>query len=98
MEGESVQFMANSRPADGVTPEQLTEYFEANGVSSEAWELVRHRIVTDYAFKVGEQPGVVLFLRADSEDEARKLVDSTPIVKQGLLRFDVDPLGQVMHL
>ena len=98
MEGESVQFMANSRPADGVTPEQLTEYFEANGVSSEAWELVRHRIVTDYAFKVGEQPGVVLFLGADSEDEARELVDSFPIVKQGLLRFDVDPLGQGMHL
>ena len=35
--------------------------------------------MTDYAFKVGEQPGVVLFLRAASEDEARTLVDSTPI-------------------
>ncbi len=90
--------MANSRPADGVTPEQLTEFFESNGVSSEAWELVRHRIVTDYAFKVGEQPGVVLFLRADSEDEARQLVDATPIVKRGLLKFEVDPLEQVMRL
>lgn len=90
--------MANSRPVDGVTAEQLTEYFDANGVSSEAWELVRHRIVTDYAFKVGEQPGVVLFLRADSEEEARRLVDSTPIVEKGLLRFEVDPLSGVMHL
>jgi hypothetical protein len=90
--------MANSRPAEGVTPEQLTEYFETHGVTSEAWELVRHRIVTDYAFKTGEQPGVVLFLRADSEDEAREVVDSTPIVKKGLLRFELDPLGQVMHL
>ena len=90
--------MADSRPADGVAPEQLTEYFEANGVSSEAWELVRHRIVTDYAFKVGKQPGIVLFLRADSEDEARELVNSTPIVEQGLLRFEVEPLGRVMHL
>ena len=59
---------------------------------------MRHRIVTDYAFKVGEQPGVVLFLRADSEEEARTIVDSIPIVKDGLLRFDIDPLGQVMHL
>ena len=92
-----MQFMANSRPADGVTPERLTEYFEDNGVSSKAWELVRHHIVTDYAFKIGEQPGVVLFLRADSEDEARSLVDSTPIVEQGLLKFDVEPLGPVMH-
>jgi hypothetical protein len=90
--------MANSRPADGVAPEQLSEYIEANGVSPDAWELVRHRIVTDYAFKVGEQPGIVLFLRADSEEEAQKLVDSTPIVKQGLLTFEVEPLGRVMHL
>ena len=59
---------------------------------------MRHRIVTDYAFKVGEQPGVVLFLSADSADEARELVDSTPVVKQGLLRFEVEPLGTVMHL
>ena len=90
--------MANSRPGDGVNPEQLTEYFESHDVSAEAWELVRHRIVTDYAFKVGEQPGVVLFLSADSADEARELVDSTPVVKQGLLRFEVEPLGTVMHL
>jgi hypothetical protein len=54
--------------------------------------------VTDYAFKVGDLPGVVLFLRADSEDEARQLLDSTPIVEQGLLRFELEPLGVVMHL
>ena len=90
--------MANSRPADGVTPQQLTEYFATNGFSSEAWDLVRHRIVTEYAFKVGEQPGIVLFLTADSEDEARSIVDATPIVKQGLLTFDLDPLREVMRL
>ena len=32
-----MQFLANSRPADGVTSEQLIEFFDANGVSSEAW-------------------------------------------------------------
>jgi hypothetical protein len=93
-----MQFMANSRPVDGVTAQQLTEYFEANGFSSEAWELVQHRIVTDYAFKVGEQPGIVLFLVADSEDEARTIVDATPVVAHGLLRFEIDPLREVMHL
>ena len=59
---------------------------------------MRHRVVTDYALKVGKQPGIVLFLRADSEDEARTLVNSTPIVEQGLLTFEVEPLGRVMHL
>jgi hypothetical protein len=93
-----VQFIANSRPAEGVSYERLTGFFDANGVSSEAWELVRNGIVTDYAFKVGDSPGVVLFLHGDSEDEARKLVDSLPIVTQGLVTFEVEPLGTVMHL
>ncbi len=90
--------MANSRPADGVTPAQVQEYFETHGVSSRAWELVRHHVVTGYAFKVGESPGVVLFLSADSEEDVRKLVDSIPVVEQGLLRFEVEPLGTVMTL
>ena len=98
LKGAVVRFMANSRPADGVTPGQITAYLDTHNVSSRAWELVRHRIVTDYAFKVGESPGLVLFLSAGSEEEVRKLVDSIPIVEQGMLRFEVEPLGTVMRL
>jgi len=90
--------MANSRPADGVTPLQVTEYFDANVVSSPAWDLVRHHIVTDYLFKVGQPPGVVLFLDADSEEDVERLIDSLPIVEQGLLTFDLEPTGLFMHL
>ena len=52
-----MRYMANSRLAEGVTPERLNEYIDNNGISSSAWELVRHRVVTDYAFKVGTLPG-----------------------------------------
>jgi hypothetical protein len=90
--------MANSRLVDGVTPEQVNEYIGANGVSSRGWELVRNRTVTDYAFKLGEQPGIVLFMTADSEGEAREVLDATPVVQLGLLRFEVEPLGKSMHL
>ena len=90
--------MADSRPAEGVLPEQVREYFDANGVSSSAWEMVRHHVVTDYAFKVGEPPGVVLFVNTDSEAAARQLVDSLPVVVQGLLTFHLEPIGLFMHL
>ena len=43
-------------------PEQLTQFFDENGFSSEAWELVWHRVVTEYALKVGDVPGVVLWV------------------------------------
>lgn len=93
-----MRFMADSRPADGVLPEQVRQYFDDNGVSSHAWEMVRHHVVTDYAFKVGETPGVVLFVSADSEADVRQLVDSLPVVAQGLLRFELEPIGTFMHL
>ena len=93
-----MRFMANSRIAEGAAPEELTQFFNENGVSSAAWELVRHRVVTDYAFKVGDAPGVVLFLQVDSPDEARKIVDSLPAVERGLITFDLDELGNVMHM
>ncbi len=90
--------MANSRPADGVTSEQITEFFDTNEPSSDAWDLVRQGIVTDYAFKVGDRPGVVVFLRADSEDQAKSLLDSIPVVTQGLLTFELDPLREHVRL
>ena len=49
-------------------------------------------------FKVGQPPGVVLFLDADSEEDVEKLIDSLPIVEQGLLTFDLEPTGLFMHL
>ena len=93
-----MRFMANSRIAAGATPEQLTQFMDDHSVSSSAWELVRHRVVTDYAFKVGEVPGVVLFLESDSLDAASDIVNGLPVVQQGLITFELDPLANVMHL
>jgi len=93
-----MRFMANSRMADGVTPEQLTQFFDENGFSSSAWELVRHRVVNEYALKVGDVPGVVLFLEADSPDQVSDMLNGLPVVQQGLLTFDLDPLGKSMRL
>src|SRR4029077_10603282 len=96
--GGRMRYMANSRLAEGVTPERLNEYNDDNGITSSAWGLVRHRVVTDYAFKVGDAPGLVVFLEADSMEAASDLVNELPVVQQGLITFDLDPLGTVMHV
>ena len=93
-----MRFMANSRIAAGVTPEQLTQFMDDNTVSSSAWELVRYRVVTDYAFKVGDVPGVVLFLESDSLAAAADIVNGLPVVQRGLITFELDPLAYVMHM
>ena len=45
---------------------------EEHVIESSTWDLLRHRMVTDHAFKVGAQPGVVLFLEADLRTPPRK--------------------------
>jgi hypothetical protein len=89
--------MANSRIGEGVTPEQLTRFFDENTVSTQAWDLVRHRVVTEYAFKIGDVPGIVVFMEVDSADEASDIVNGLPVVQQGLLTFELDPIGKTMR-
>jgi hypothetical protein len=92
-----VRFVANSRLADGVTRERVLEFFQEHAMESSTWDLVRHRIVTDHAFKVGARPGVVLFLEADSEEAAGEIVNGLPAVQKGLWVFDIDPVSPVAH-
>ena len=92
-----MRFIANSRLADGVTRERVLQFFEEHEMKSSTWDLVRHRIVTEHAFKVGAQPGVVLFLEAESEDAAAGIVNALPVVQNGLWVFDIDPISAVAH-
>jgi hypothetical protein len=61
-------------------------------IESSTWGLLRHRMVTDHAFKVGAQL-VVLFLDADSEDAAAEIVNGMLVVQKGLWVFDIDPVS-----
>ena len=53
--------------------------------------------MTEYAFKVGASPGIVLFLEADSEVAAAEVVNGLPVVERGLLVFEIDPVRPVAH-
>jgi hypothetical protein len=93
--GRGVRFLANSRLAEGVGREQLIEYFDQHDVDSSTWDLFRHRVVADYMFKVGDEPGVVLFIDVETSGEAQAVVKSLPVVEQGLLRFEIEPVSAV---
>jgi hypothetical protein len=53
------------RCASSPTPGSPTASLASACCKSSTWDLVRHRIVTDHAYKVGAQPGVALFLEAN---------------------------------
>ena len=90
-----MRFIANSQPGKDVTREQLLRFFADHEIGTTTWDFVRHRVVTEYAFKVGARPGVVLFLEVDSEEAAGEVVNALPVVTEGLLVFDIDPVRPV---
>jgi hypothetical protein len=93
-----MRYMANSRPGPGVTTDQLVAFFADNVVSRAAWDLVRQRVVAEIAIKTGEPPGIVLFLDVDSPEQAAAIVNGFDAVKQGLLSFELDPIGENLRL
>jgi hypothetical protein len=81
----------------GVARDRVLQFFEEHEMKSSTWDLVRHRIVTDHAYKVGAQPGVALFLEADSEDAAAEIVNGLLAVQNELWVFDIDPISTFAH-
>ncbi len=90
-----MRFLATSRLVDGVSRDQLIDYFDQHFVESSTWEMVRTHVVADYMFKVGDEPGIVLFVDVETSAEARAVVDQLPVVERGLLRFEIDPVSPV---
>lgn len=86
-------FLANSRLRDGQTRQQVVDYMSEHPVEHSTWDLFRHRIVEKYYFKVGDEPGVVLFLNVESAEEARERLSDLPIVAAGVLEFEIDPVS-----
>jgi hypothetical protein len=93
-----MRYMANSRPGDDVTPERLKQFFDESSFTSAAWDLVRHHVVVEYALKVGDVPGVVLFLEVDSPEQASAVLNELPAVQDGLIAFELEPVGKAMRL
>ncbi len=87
---------SSSRLADSVGCDQLIEYFGQH-IESSTWDLVRHRVVADHMFKVGDAPGVILFLDVDTSGEAEEVAEALPVVEHVLLGFELDPVSAITH-
>ena len=86
-------FILNSRMCDGVTRDQIVARLSQD-IKMETWELVQKGVIAQWYFKVGDQPGLFILVNCDSMEEARELIDTAPMVKEGLIEFDIDPVNQ----
>ena len=60
-------------------------------------EIVRKEILSQWYYKVGDEPGIIALINCDSAKEAHTLANNTPAVKEGLLELDIDPVNHFPH-
>ena len=85
-----VKVLAVGHAQSGVGWEHIAPYVgeEARHV----WELYESDRVREFYLRADHQPGVVLIFECDDATEAERLVAELPIVRAGLLNFEVVPL------
>jgi len=86
-----MQFILNSRLRPGVTRERFIAYIR-DEQDHQSWELVRKGIIQQWLWKTGDEPGLVVLMNCADAEEVRRLVDAAPIVADGILTFEVDPV------
>ena len=85
-----MKFLAIEKETPGVTEEQFQPHLKAE--AARAWEMYQAGVFRDMYF-CEEQSIAVLMLECADVDEAKRALDSLPLVKAGLISFDILPLS-----
>lgn len=79
----------------GVTVEKLQPLLKEEAAT--AWKHYLGGSVREWYFRQ-DRPGAVLVMECESVGAAQKVIDELPLVKAGLIRFELIPLGPFMPL
>jgi hypothetical protein len=84
-----MKILALEKEVEGVTEDVCTPYLRAE--AARAWELYQSGLLREIYFR-DDWPGAVLMLECRSAEEASDILHTLPLVKEGLVAFDVIPL------
>ena len=73
----------------GVTAEQFKPHLKAEALR--VWELYQADVIRELYFRT-DRPDAVLMLECADVQMARDTLDTLPLVKEGLIAFDLIPL------
>lgn len=85
-----MKILAIDKILPGATEEKI--YTHIKEEAAKAWEFYEQDIVREWYFRQ-DRGGVVLMLECDSIEAAKDVIDDLPLVKAGLVDFDLIPLG-----
>ena len=84
-----MKLIALEREVPGTTAAQFQPHLQAE--AAQAWELYQAGVFRELYFRQDRSEAVLVLECADVE-EANQVLDTLPLVKQGLITFDVIPL------
>lgn len=85
-----MKILAIEEEVAGVASEQFTPPL-LKAEAARAWELYQAGVIRELYFRA-DRPDAVLVLECASVEEAREVLDTLPLVKAGLIAFDLIPL------
>jgi hypothetical protein len=74
---------------EGASPERFEPHLKAE--ARRAWELYQSGVIREIYFRA-DRSEAVLILECRDIEEGRQVLGTLPLVREGLIRFDVIPL------
>jgi hypothetical protein len=85
-----VKILALAHPLKEVNPAEIFPIIKAETLR--AWELIQANILREVYFREGSRL-TVLIMECASVDEAKAALDTLPMVKAGVINFELIPLA-----
>lgn len=85
-----MKILAIEKDLPGITQEKMNPFLREE--SARAWELYQDGILRELYFRA-DVPGAVLVMEAGSIEEVEKALATLPLVREGLVAFDLIPLA-----
>jgi hypothetical protein len=85
-----MKILAIEKDAEGVTEEDFQPHMKAE--ARRAWELYQSGVFREMYFTKGDDPVAVIMMECASVTEAKKALGTLPLVRAGLISFDLMPL------
>lgn len=84
-----MKILAIEREVPGVTQQEFSPHLK--GEAAKVWELYQAGVFRELYFRQ-DQPSAVLVLECADIEEANEVLNTLPLVKEGLITFDIIPL------
>ena len=91
-----MKVFAISKLLSGATFEDIQPHIFAE--ARNAWRLYKGGRLREYYLRADDEPGVVFAFECEDVAQARALVNTFPMVKAGVIDFDLIPVGPLLSL